>query len=87
MILLMKRLRILNETEIPEMRNSGILELLNENKISGLRNSEIIFSQKFSYDVKFNLNRFYDVMTCNSFFLARFSNSGIPEPDTDVQLY
>ena len=46
MILLMKRLRILNETEIPEMRNSGILELLNENKISGLPNSEIIFSLK-----------------------------------------
>ena len=46
MILLMKRLRILNETKIPELRNSGILELLNENKIFELRNSEIRFLLK-----------------------------------------
>ena len=48
MTLLIKSLGIFNKTEIPELRNSGMLLLLNKDKIFELRNSEILFSLKIS---------------------------------------
>ena len=51
MTLSMKELGIFNETQIPELCNSGILLLLNKDKIFELHNLEILFSLKIpSYE-------------------------------------
>ena len=37
-------------------------------------------NEKLAMMSQFHLTRFYDVITHNSVFLTRFSNSGIPDP-------
>ena len=71
-------LGVFNETKIAQLHNSGILELLRKDKTSQLCNSEILSSlkipsyKKLAMTSQFDLNRFHDVIICNSVFLLRF---------------